>query len=99
MPQPTITLALCSLIQRIAIEHLLYTRFGDEPGVWAGVPRGRLLGSGRVSLGREHCQRSSAAQMKCGELSLSSGGHRHVGDPRQHGSPGQQQRKQLMVEC
>lgn len=37
--------------------------------------------------------------MKCGELSLSSRGHRHVGDPRQHGSPGQQQRKQLMVEC
>lgn len=51
MPQPTITLALCSLIQRIAIEHLLYTRFGDEPGVWLECPGEDSLAQGEYRWG------------------------------------------------
>lgn len=98
MPQPTITLAPRSLIQCIASEHLLYTWFGDEPGLWAGAPGEDSLAKGEHCWSLSIAGHSSGARTKCRESSLSSRDHRHVGDPKQHGSPGQQQRKQLMVE-
>lgn len=72
----------CSIFphHHVAIEHLLCA--------WTGAG-GMTPCLGEHDWGLSTAGQFWGTQMKCKELSLSSRGHSHVGDPRQGGSPGQ----------